>query len=106
MNNKVVASLCCGLLIACLSIAIYLSWQPQHIPQISMQMIDGKKVSIETFKGKALLVNFWATTCIECVSKTPELISLYQEFADDSFEIIAIAMPYDPPNRVIPHNWF
>jgi thiol-disulfide isomerase/thioredoxin len=48
-----------------------------------------------------VLVTFWATTCNSCVSEIPHLIELYDELAPQGLEIIAIAMDYDPPNRVV-----
>ena len=48
-----------------------------------------------------MLVTFWATTCPTCVKEIPHLSKLYQELGNEIFEIIAIAMPYDPPNLVV-----
>jgi thiol-disulfide isomerase/thioredoxin len=48
-----------------------------------------------------VLVSFWATTCSPCVAELPELIRLYQEWQRLGFELIAVAMPYDPPTRVL-----
>jgi peroxiredoxin len=70
-------------------------------PEISLNIIDGRKIELQSLKGKPLLVTFWATTCATCVKEMPHLIELYDELGKDKFEIIAIAMSYDPPNRVI-----
>ncbi len=72
-----------------------------RVPDISLNFIDGRKIEFNDFKGKPLLVTFWSTTCSTCIKEMPHLIELYNELNKDGFEIIAIAMPYDQPNRVI-----
>ena len=71
------------------------------IPAISLNLIDGRKIELQSTKGKPLLVTFWATTCSTCIKEMPHLIKLYNELDKNELEIIAIAMPYDPPNRVV-----
>lgn len=71
------------------------------VPDINLNFIDGRKIAINSFKGKPLLVTFWSTTCSTCIKEMPHLVELYNELNKEGFEIIAIAMPYDPPNRVI-----
>ena len=71
------------------------------VPELSLHIIDGNKLNLNDLKGKPALVTFWATTCSTCVKEIPDLTKLYNELGRDNFEIIAIAMPYDPPNRVI-----
>ena len=56
---------------------------------------------LRSLRGKPVLVSFWASTCPRCLDEIPHLIELYEELAPRGFEIIAIAMAYDPPNRVI-----
>ena len=70
-------------------------------PNISLNSIDGQQIDINSMHGKPLLVTFWATTCSTCVKEMPHLAELYEELNKDGFEIIAIAMAYDPPNRVV-----
>lgn len=70
-------------------------------PDLNLHIIDGKKLALNSLKGKPVLVTFWATTCSTCVKEIPHLADLYKELGSELFEIIAIAMPYDPPNLVI-----
>lgn len=51
--------------------------------------------------GKPLIITFWATSCPSCVKEIPHLIALYEQYHPQGIEIIAIAMTYDPPNRVV-----
>ena len=54
-----------------------------------------------SLKGKIVLVNFWASDCRACVTEMPALASTYHLYKDKGFEIIAVAMPYDPPAQVL-----
>ena len=70
-------------------------------PKISLDIIDGRKIELQALQGKPLLVTFWATTCATCVKEIPHLVELYNDIGKEELEIIAIAMPYDPPNLVV-----
>jgi len=70
-------------------------------PDISLKFIDGQKIDFKSLQGKPLLVTFWSTSCSICMHEIPRLVRLYEEFNKEGFEIIAIAMSYDPPNRVV-----
>lgn len=70
-------------------------------PEITFTLIDGKKLSLQSLQGKAVLVLFWATTCKICIAKTPEMNFLYKRLKPEGLEMIAVAMPYDPPTRVV-----
>ena len=52
-------------------------------------------------RGRPVLVTFWATTCPGCLKEMPHLVELYEELGNAGFELIGIAMSYDPPNRVL-----
>lgn len=72
-----------------------------RIPDISLSIIDGREIKLSALQGKPLLITFWATTCSTCVKEIPNLIKFYNDLEDDEIEIVAIAMPYDPPNLVV-----
>ena len=73
----------------------------QSAPDITFPLLDGRQLKLSSLTGKPVLVTFWATSCIECRKEMPEMIALYRELSGSGFEIIAVAMPYDPPNRVL-----
>lgn len=52
-------------------------------------------------RGKVLLVNFWATSCVPCVKEMPRLAELHLRRHREGLETIAVAMRYDPPNHVL-----
>lgn len=69
-------------------------------PDTEFVLLDGKKISLQSLQGRPVLVSFWATTCPPCIAELPDLIQLYQEWHPLGFELIAVAMPYDPPTLV------
>jgi peroxiredoxin len=82
----------------------YLWWQfsgLKEVPDITVVTTAGERLALAGLRGKPLLVTFWATTCLTCIEEMPHLNDLYHEFAARGLRIIAIAIFYDPPNRVI-----
>ena len=60
-------------------------------PEFVLEDLSGKKVALSSFKGKAVLVNFWATWCGPCKIETPWLIELRNQYAAQGFEILGIS---------------
>jgi len=100
--KKLIFSAITVVILAAVSFCFYLNYNKLGIaPKISLNTIDGRKIELHSLQGKPLLVTFWASTCTICIKEIPHLIQLYDEFGKDELEIIAIAMSYDPPNRVV-----
>ncbi len=71
------------------------------MPSFSLSSVtDGSAVSSETFKGKALLVTFFATWCPPCMEEVPSLIQLQQDYQGRDFSVIAMAMDVGGPKVV------
>lgn len=70
-------------------------------PPVSLTSLKGEKLTLESLRGKVVLVNFWATSCPGCIKEMPQIVSTYQKYHAQGFETIAIAMSYDPPNYVL-----
>jgi cytochrome c biogenesis protein CcmG/thiol:disulfide interchange protein DsbE len=64
-------------------------------PAFALENLSGKKVSLADYKGKAVLVNFWATWCGPCKIETPWLIELRNKYASQGFEILGISTEGD-----------
>ncbi len=64
-------------------------------PDFTLQDLSGKKVSLADFKGKALLINFWATWCGPCKVETPWLVELRNQYAAKGFEVLGISAEGD-----------
>ena len=57
--------------------------------------LDGIEISLEDYRGKIVLLNFWATWCLPCLVEMPSMEKLYNEFKDKGFTILAIDMQED-----------
>ncbi len=89
-----------ALLMLVASIA-YTVLQQSKVSSVVFTTIKGETISMSSLKGKVVLVNFWATDCKSCVNEMPDLIKTYYQYQPRGFEIIAVAMPYDPPAQVV-----
>ncbi len=69
-------------------------------PASTFTTLEGKTLTLDELRGKVVLVNFWATSCPGCVKEMPDMVEIYKQYKDRGFEIIAVAMSYDPPNYV------
>lgn len=69
-------------------------------PAATFTTLEGKPIVLDELRGKVVLVNFWATSCPGCIKEMPDMVEVYKQYRDRGFEIIAVAMSYDPPNYV------
>ena len=60
-------------------------------PAFTLENLQGKKVSLASYKGKAVLVNFMATWCAPCKVETPWLIKLRDQYGPQGFEVLGIS---------------
>ena len=60
-------------------------------PGFALEDLSGKKVSLGSYKGKAVLINFWATWCAPCKIETPWLIELRNQYAAQGFEVLGVS---------------
>ncbi|MFT4516294.1 MAG: peroxiredoxin [Planctomycetota bacterium] len=62
---------------------------------ISVKDIEGHAVSLNDYKGKVLLVDFWATWCIPCMKEVPIILAAYDKYEDQGFEVLGISLDRD-----------
>ena len=67
---------------------------PERLPEISLADADGVKHKLSDWKGRPLLINFWATWCAPCRREIPLLKRLRHERAADGLEIVGIAVDF------------
>jgi peroxiredoxin len=93
----------CLLILIVVSGSCYVSFsQPNGIaPDVSFMSITGKKIALNSLRGKPVLVTFWATDCPSCIKEIPHLLDLHHDFHHQGLEIIAVSMYYDPPSHVV-----
>jgi peroxiredoxin len=70
-------------------------------PEVKFSTIQGETLVTSGLRGKVVLVNFWATSCVTCVAEMPKIVETYNKYRDKGFETVAVAMSYDPPNYVL-----
>jgi peroxiredoxin len=63
----------------------------KQAPAFTLLDLQGKKVSLASYKGKAVLVNFMATWCAPCKVETPWLIELRHQYGPQGFEILGVS---------------
>ncbi|MBT9331998.1 TlpA family protein disulfide reductase [Paracidobacterium acidisoli] len=59
-------------------------------PSFVVLTLDGRQVSLADYKGKALIVNFWATWCGNCKLEMPWLAQLREQYVSQGFEVVGI----------------
>ncbi len=64
-------------------------------PEFTLENLDGQKVSLASYRGKAVLINFWATWCTPCMIETPWLIELQNKYAKQGFEVLGVSSQGD-----------
>ena len=61
-------------------------------PDFELPELNGKKLKLSDLRGKAVLLNFWATYCGPCKIEMPWFVELQKEYGPQGFEIVGIAM--------------
>ncbi len=64
-------------------------------PDFDEKDANGKPLSIANYKGKVVLVDFWATWCPPCRAELPNVLAAYRKYHDQGFEIIGISLDQD-----------
>lgn len=68
----------------------------QQAPAFSMKTIDGKTVNLSDFKGKYVLLDFWASWCMPCRQENPNVVKAYNTYKDKNFTVFGISLDKDP----------
>lgn len=66
--------------------------QNSPAPQFAVQDLDGKIVDSSKFKGKVVLVDFWATWCVPCEAEIPHLVEWQKQHGTDGLQVIGLSM--------------
>ena len=64
-------------------------------PDFTLKDMQGNEVSLSDYKGKVVLVNFWATWCPPCIEEMPSMEKLYKKLGSADFVILAINIEPD-----------
>jgi thiol-disulfide isomerase/thioredoxin len=93
-----------GLTVAILALILFLAFQFNKrlfAPNATFITLTGKTINMADLNGKVVLVNFWSTDCAPCVREMPDLVNTYNAYRNKDFEMIAVAIEYDPPAQVL-----
>ena len=64
-------------------------------PALSLKSMDGKAVSLSDYKGKWVVLDFWASWCPDCRKDIPDVVRLYKKFHPKGVEFIGISFDTD-----------
>ena len=90
------------LIVVALAVVGYLSVSHKKMmPEVTFVNLQGKKITTQDLRGKVVMINFWATSCVTCVKEMPQMIETFKKYNSQGLEFVAVAMAYDPPNYVL-----
>lgn len=61
-------------------------------PDFVLPTLDGREIRLSEYRGKVVILDFWATWCKPCRVELPHFIALYDEFASEGLEIIGVSL--------------
>lgn len=62
-------------------------------PQLVLKDIEGRSVRLSDYKGKIVLLNFWATWCAPCRAEMPDLVKWQREYRKQGLQVIGVTYP-------------
>jgi peroxiredoxin len=72
----------------------------KEAPNVQLEDLQGNKVSLDHFKGKPVLLNFWATWCEACKEELPSMQRLHESMADEGIQVVAVSIDRDHEDRI------
>lgn len=69
-------------------------------PDFNLLTLDGQKVKLSDYRGKAVLLNFWATWCPPCKVEMPWFVDLQKQYAKDGLVVLGVAMDDSEPSQI------
>ena len=69
-----------------------------NAPSFALKDLNGNTVTLDSFKGKVVFLDFWASWCGPCKEELPELELLYKKYGKDGFEVIGVSVDKSESN--------
>lgn len=61
-------------------------------PDFTLQQLDGQLLTLSSYRGKVVLLDFWATWCVPCREEIPHFVELQDKYRDQGLQIIGVSM--------------
>lgn len=68
-------------------------------PDFTLQTLTGKSIRLSDYRGKKVILNFWATWCPPCKAEVPDFVKFYAEARTDNVEIVAVNITADEKSK-------
>ena len=65
-------------------------------PDLSLPQLNGEKLNLSDYRGKVVLLDFWATWCDPCREEVPHFVELQNKYRDQGFQMIGVSMDDSP----------
>jgi peroxiredoxin len=75
-------------------------WRGKSAPDFVLSALDGRRVRLSSFRGKVVIVNFWATWCGPCKVEMPWLVEFYERYRAHGLEILGVSVDDGDSDRV------
>jgi peroxiredoxin len=102
MRAKIIVGLAVGAyaLVVLAAVFAFVFLKPASVHEVRFSSLSGGTFSTSEFRGKVVLVNFWATYCGSCIAEMPKFVETHKKFAARGYDTIAVAVRQDDPQRV------
>lgn len=68
------------------------------VPDFTLKTLEGQQVSLKDYRGKKVILNFWATWCPPCRKEMPDMQKVYSQSSEENVEILAVNLRYTEKN--------